>query len=50
MLHLPKFLYDVDIIGDISNETKQLIINKLRNCPVRKTLSKEIDFEIMQKI
>ena len=45
-----KFLYDVDILGDISNETKQLIINALRNCPVRKTLSKEIAFEIMEKV
>ena len=43
-----KFIYDIDIIGDISNETKQLIIKMVRNCPVRKTLSKEIEFEIMQ--
>lgn len=45
-----KFLYDVDIIGDISNETKQHIIKLVRNCPVRKTLSKEIEFEIMKNI
>lgn len=43
-----KFLYDIDIIGDIPIETKQNIINIAKNCPVRKTLSKEIDFEIMQ--
>jgi putative redox protein len=42
-----KFIYDVDIIGDISDETKQLVFKLLRNCPVRKTLSKEIEFEIM---
>lgn len=42
-----KFIYDVDIIGDISDEDKQLVINMLRNCPVRKTLSKQIEFEIM---
>lgn len=42
-----KFLYDIDIIGDISNETKELIINMVRKCPVRKTLSKEIEFQTM---
>lgn len=40
-----KFIYDVDIIGDISDETKRFITNMLRNCPVRKTLSKQIEFE-----
>lgn len=46
-----KFVYDVDIIGNISDETKQNIINMVsKNCPVRKTLSSEIEFEIMQKI
>lgn len=44
-----KFLYDIDILSDISNDTKQLIINMVRNCPVKKTLSKEIEFEIMKK-
>lgn len=42
-----KFLYDIDIIGDISTETKEIIITMVRNCPVRKTLSKEIEFEMM---
>jgi putative redox protein len=42
-----KFLYDIDIIGDISNDTKKLIIDKVKNCPVRKTLSKKIEFETM---
>jgi putative redox protein len=45
-----KFLYDVDIIGDISNETKQHIIKMVKNCPIKKTLSKEIEFEIMKNI
>ncbi len=40
-----KFIYDIDIIGDISSEAKQLVINLVLNCPVRKTLSKEIVFE-----
>jgi putative redox protein len=45
-----KFLYNVDIIGNISNETKQHIIEMVKNCPVRKTLSKEIEFELMKNI
>lgn len=39
------FLFDVDIIGDISPETKAVVLEKLERCPVRKTLSKEIGFE-----
>lgn len=39
-----KFIYDIDIIGDISKETKELIINIAKNCPVKNTLSKEIEF------
>jgi putative redox protein len=42
-----KFIYDIDITGDISDETKQSIINIVKNCPVRKTLSKKIEFETM---
>lgn len=45
-----KFLYNIDIIGNISNEEKQHIINIVRNCPVRKTLSKEIKFELIKNI
>lgn len=45
-----KFLYIVDIIGNISNETKQHIIKMVENCPVRKTLSKETEFELMKNI
>lgn len=39
-----KFIYDIDIIADITEDTKQQIINIASNCPVRKTLSKEIKF------
>lgn len=39
-----KFFYDIDIIGDISKETKELIINIVKNCPVKNTLTKEIEF------
>lgn len=39
------FVYDVDIVGNISPETKAIVLEKLERCPVRKTLSKEIGFE-----
>lgn len=39
-----KFVYDVDIVGDISEEVKKNIMKMLKNCPVRKTLSNEIEF------
>lgn len=45
-----KFLYNIDIMGNISNEEKEIIIKMVRNCPVRKTLSKEIEFELMKNI
>lgn len=45
-----KFLYEINIIGEISEEVKQHIIRMLENSPVRKTLSKEIKFEIMKKL
>jgi len=40
-----KFLYSVDILGDISDKTKQHIVDIVKNCPVRKTLSREIEFQ-----
>lgn len=43
--HKTRFLYDVDIKGNISSEEKQHIMDILKKCPVRKTLSKEIEFE-----
>ena len=44
-----KFLYNVDIIGDISDEIKQSILEMLKKSPVKKTLSKEIEFEVYNK-
>jgi putative redox protein len=44
-----KFLYDIDIIGNISADLKQQIIDIASNCPVRKTLSKEIEFARIEK-
>lgn len=43
------FEYDIDIIGDIDAETKAAVIAKAEKCPVRKTLSKEIEFNKMEK-
>ena len=43
------FLYDVEIIGDIDAATKEAVIAKALNCPVKKTLSKSIDFQPMFK-
>lgn len=42
-----KFLYSVDILGDISDTTKQHIVDIVKNCPVRKTLSREIEFQLV---
>lgn len=42
-----KFLYNIEIVADIEEEIKKSIINKVKQCPVRKTLSKEIEFETM---
>ncbi len=38
------FIYNIDIIGDISENKKQEVIRLAENCPVRKTLSKELSF------
>lgn len=39
------FKYKVDIVGEIDEKTKKRVLNILKNCPVRKTLSKKIEFE-----
>lgn len=44
-----RFLYNIDIIGNISEDLKQQIIDIASNCPVRKTLSKEIEFARIEK-
>ena len=38
------YRYRVDITGDLDDETKISVIKKATNCPVRKTLLKEIKF------
>ncbi len=42
-----KFFYDIEIIGDIPEKKKQEIINIAKNCPVRRTLERQIEFEAM---
>ncbi|QAT48842.1 OsmC family peroxiredoxin [Caproiciproducens sp. NJN-50] len=44
-----KFLIDVDVTGGISEETRQLVKRLAGACPIRKALSKQIEFEAMQK-
>jgi putative redox protein len=39
------FFYKVEILGDIDDATKEKVITKALNCPVKKTLSKKIGFE-----
>lgn len=39
------FKYKIDIVGEIDERTKKRILNIVTNCPVRKTLSKKIEFE-----
>jgi putative redox protein len=43
-----KFIYDVDIIGDIPEETKRRVKEIVRKSPVIKTLSKEIEFSVTE--
>lgn len=38
------FKYVIDIVGQIDETTKKEIIEKAKSCPVRKTLSKQIEF------
>lgn len=42
------FLYNIDIEGDISQKMKEKILKLVSNCPVRKTLSSEISFKMME--
>lgn len=39
-----KFLYNIEITASISEELKEQLITMAINCPVRKTLSKNIEF------
>jgi Predicted redox protein, regulator of disulfide bond formation len=38
------FVYKVAIAGELDEQTKEAVIRKAGNCPVHKTLSKEIQF------
>ena len=40
-----KFLYNIDIIANIDEKTREQIIELAINCPVRKTLSKKLEFK-----
>lgn len=44
-----RFLLDVDVTGDVSEETRQLVRKLTGACPVRKALSKPIEFGEMVK-
>lgn len=44
------FKYKIDIVGEIDEDTKKIILRKVTNCPVRKTLSKKIEFENCDEI
>lgn len=39
------FKYSIDIIGDIDEKAKNTVLKIVRNCPVKKTLSKTIEFQ-----
>ena len=41
------FLYNIDIIANIDEKTKEQIIELAVNCPVRRTLSKKIEFKVI---
>lgn len=38
------FKYEIDIKGSIDEKTKKIVLRKVRNCPVKKTLSKQLEF------
>jgi putative redox protein len=42
---LSTFNYDIDLQGPISEKDRQTLLSAVENCPVRKTLSKEIHFK-----
>ena len=41
-----KFCYNIDILGDVPAVTKKRVIEIAQNCPVKKTLSKQIEFTL----
>lgn len=38
------FKYQIDIEGQLDEESKRAVLKKVTNCPVRKTLSKQLEF------
>jgi putative redox protein len=38
------FHYHIDIAESIDENTKQIVLNKVANCPVKKTLSRPLEF------
>ncbi|CAG7635977.1 OsmC family protein [Paenibacillus allorhizosphaerae] len=40
------FNYRIDIAGELDEETKRVVVNKVMNCPVKKTLSKPLEFRM----
>nr|BBH87593.1 hypothetical protein KTC_23440 [Thermosporothrix sp. COM3] len=39
------FRFHIEIVGDLDEASKQLVLKKVRACPVKKTLSKQLLFE-----
>ena len=33
-----------DILGSVEPETKEAVLRKVENCPVKRTLSKQLEF------
>ncbi|MGG4108088.1 OsmC family protein [Paenibacillus lautus] len=38
------FKYQIDISGSIDKKNKEVVLRKVMNCPVKKTLSKQLEF------
>ena len=42
------FTYQIDFSNQVSDDIKQEILKMIENCPVRKTLLKPIEFQLIQ--
>jgi putative redox protein len=38
------FMYHIDIAGTVDEEVKRKVLKQVMNCPVKKTLSKQLEF------
>ncbi len=38
------FMYHIDIVGAVDEEIKRKVLKQVMNCPVKKTLSKQLEF------